>query len=588
MDHLPKVRLPTNRLPNVPYYEDRRFSYKDPFDGFDKRVKAKLDLIPEDGPERRRAYSSFVQSWLYFGLLKAFFGIWKLPVHKHDFIYERSIGSFVTSQFLQEYLVAVVCYEYKRHQGSRALKTNVTIVTPGEWDHVAGMRAGKRISKAYNILQRHHDALKNQIRMDDVEPSVWDSVTILGATLSRAKDLIFRSTHGHFDFTLKDRRHHFINYDDFQLRSIPDFRYSPHWCPNERNVIAELIDGRLPEVAFLSQMKILRSDVSHEKCTEDECVAFQIDNQADYPTRHAKEGCTCDLVGFEEGDIESNYGDDEYPQTPMSRSDPFEMEPMSLETTSPKASEMGYFPDVALIDGGLDQTEEKALEDLNTPEVSDDDQSSTSESPPDESMEPENIELESLSLETVHSKEIIVEEQSLETASTISSETTPPLAKVLSDGTPPLESLTSASTQTLESVASGSPQPEGKESRLRKLRSRAMQMSPVQSFQSSVAHSREFWSKRVPAVTFQDGKIKRISVPLKKAAATSHISVPWRDWNLVAISHVWADGLGNPHENKLPRCQLEKLQNCVNDLYGRRHRPVPFWIGTYAGASWTV
>jgi len=33
-----------------------------------------------------------------------------------------------------------------------------------------------------------------------------------------------------------------------------------------------------------------------------------------------------------------------------------------------------------------------------------------------------------------------------------------------------------------------------------------------------------------------------------------------------AISHVWSDGLGNVHENALPKCQLEHLQRAVDDL----------------------
>ena len=34
----------------------------------------------------------------------------------------------------------------------------------------------------------------------------------------------------------------------------------------------------------------------------------------------------------------------------------------------------------------------------------------------------------------------------------------------------------------------------------------------------------------------------------------------------VALSHVWADGLGNPGANALPRCQLSKLKNLINNL----------------------
>ena len=35
------------------------------------------------------------------------------------------------------------------------------------------------------------------------------------------------------------------------------------------------------------------------------------------------------------------------------------------------------------------------------------------------------------------------------------------------------------------------------------------------------------------------------------------------DSQYVALSHVWADGLGNPHANALPRCQLLRLQSLL-------------------------
>ena len=48
----------------------------------------------------------------------------------------------------------------------------------------------------------------------------------------------------------------------------------------------------------------------------------------------------------------------------------------------------------------------------------------------------------------------------------------------------------------------------------------------------------------------------------------------------VALSHVWSDGLGNPLENSLPKCQLITIQSLVNSLYPRSAEPVPFWIDT--------
>ena len=58
----------------------------------------------------------------------------------------------------------------------------------------------------------------------------------------------------------------------------------------------------------------------------------------------------------------------------------------------------------------------------------------------------------------------------------------------------------------------------------------------------------------------------------------------------VALSHVWADGLGNPQANALPRCQISRLKALVNDLdrdvtrdWGDRPESPPemlFWCDT--------
>ncbi|KAH7112955.1 hypothetical protein B0J11DRAFT_542350 [Dendryphion nanum] len=46
----------------------------------------------------------------------------------------------------------------------------------------------------------------------------------------------------------------------------------------------------------------------------------------------------------------------------------------------------------------------------------------------------------------------------------------------------------------------------------------------------------------------------------------------------VSVSHVWADGLGNPAENALPACQLTYLAARLHDIYG--HSNCLFWFDT--------
>jgi hypothetical protein len=64
--------------------------------------------------------------------------------------------------------------------------------------------------------------------------------------------------------------------------------------------------------------------------------------------------------------------------------------------------------------------------------------------------------------------------------------------------------------------------------------------------------------------------VMRISLKVVEAESCS---------GFVAISHVWADGLGNEPENKLPECQLFRISQMVRDLTGRDNQP--FWIDTF-------
>ncbi|KAK8124433.1 uncharacterized protein PG998_000192 [Apiospora kogelbergensis] len=50
-----------------------------------------------------------------------------------------------------------------------------------------------------------------------------------------------------------------------------------------------------------------------------------------------------------------------------------------------------------------------------------------------------------------------------------------------------------------------------------------------------------------------------------------------------AISHVWADGLGNPLSNAMSRCQLERLLSQIRAMQcpEKRHEPIRLWIDTF-------
>ncbi|KAK0215648.1 hypothetical protein IW262DRAFT_1320923 [Armillaria fumosa] len=60
-----------------------------------------------------------------------------------------------------------------------------------------------------------------------------------------------------------------------------------------------------------------------------------------------------------------------------------------------------------------------------------------------------------------------------------------------------------------------------------------------------------------------------------------------KDHPYIALSHVWADGLGNPKTNALPRCQLRRLRDYANQLSDVHENashssslPIAFWMDT--------
>lgn len=71
---------------------------------------------------------------------------------------------------------------------------------------------------------------------------------------------------------------------------------------------------------------------------------------------------------------------------------------------------------------------------------------------------------------------------------------------------------------------------------------------------------------------------------------------PLKACPFVAFSHVWSDGLGNPHENALPMCQFERLEHMIQtlkqkDTWGKiltsshettayNHGTIAFWLDT--------
>ncbi|RVX75976.1 hypothetical protein B0A52_00333 [Exophiala mesophila] len=84
---------------------------------------------------------------------------------------------------------------------------------------------------------------------------------------------------------------------------------------------------------------------------------------------------------------------------------------------------------------------------------------------------------------------------------------------------------------------------------------------------------------QVPVCSWDQSKT-RLSLKPSTIEKRGSSSLPF-----LAISHVWSDGLGNPHHNGLYQCQLDQLQAMVKAAatdHKLKGQPVHFWIDTLA------
>ena len=65
---------------------------------------------------------------------------------------------------------------------------------------------------------------------------------------------------------------------------------------------------------------------------------------------------------------------------------------------------------------------------------------------------------------------------------------------------------------------------------------------------------------------------RKVSVELCSSASEGN--------NYVAISHVWADGMGNPKANSLPQCQLARLSDILDSMDNDSQRAM-IWLDTF-------
>jgi Heterokaryon incompatibility protein (HET) len=93
-----------------------------------------------------------------------------------------------------------------------------------------------------------------------------------------------------------------------------------------------------------------------------------------------------------------------------------------------------------------------------------------------------------------------------------------------------------------------------------------------------------------PDINAVVSSLQHDGIPLVVLSSTDPTVIRVMDWqtdneiDYIAVSHVWADGLGNPRTNSLPLCQLTRVQQMANLAHALDNDvptyPVAFWMDT--------
>ena len=271
MDHLPLPSNPTHSCPRVPY----------------------VSLQPYDGgpflhyPERRplsnsssiTELESFLQTWLYFGLLHEVLG---QEFRLEGYLRDDDEGSRVCSTFLL------------RDLGS-------WINQAREWN--TGFREEKRyhlacclnaVSSSMFALHTSSDGRFNR--------GIRQSIAALGETVSMAVRLALGPNS---PITIASFTTTYI--DDRVRHTMQQY----NWCPSEA-AAALTSFYTIATVHFVSMMSKPSLGISHQQCTENRCYNV-LNNAATYRPLHVDDRCDCECIGPDMNDIVACCLDGTYP-----------------------------------------------------------------------------------------------------------------------------------------------------------------------------------------------------------------------------------------------------------------------------------
>ena len=274
MDHLvrPKDRIP---IDDVPVFESALHLYdRLGFESFPSRTEHS-----SQDPASQRTHASFVQGWLYFGLLREIFGD---SLQVEDFVRPTPSDRPQTVPYQWLLTTAKLSDYFKRpHNFNRSIVAQ----------YVPTLLTNRLFDLLTFVVDQCNRFDHAQAGYDEELPAVLLSVRILIQTFDRYKEgwayVSFEShipstVYGHISLSTKPIQQHML-----RQRSV--------WCPHQVQYLIKTFSYHA--LIYLAEIKRDVAEwVDHSRCSEESrCIAYNIDTKT-FQGRHAGKCSGCSQV----------------------------------------------------------------------------------------------------------------------------------------------------------------------------------------------------------------------------------------------------------------------------------------------------
>ena len=280
MDHIPTPTPLNHHAIEIPYLHSSKFSYEYDYEhdygrwrnfpqryGWDIAAFYEKDFSYNGTKDNERA-ASFLQTWLYFGLMVEVFG---RPIPTSDFLRLNNRNEpIITTKLLPDYVD-------DWHRRMELLPSD---------ERKIQLEKTKNFFIESTLL---YNFCGDDLDLEDLHPhparvplssEVLLSIAVLHSTLIVAKNRIFQEE----------------QLGIFQTARIIDERLLNNgWCRSDLTWLQDRGMFTCIAMYYASLLGPRAIRKSHDSCAQYRCVAYQVD-ESDYVTKHVKDDCGCPMV----------------------------------------------------------------------------------------------------------------------------------------------------------------------------------------------------------------------------------------------------------------------------------------------------